>query len=103
MTGPPPRARALRLSISPTQKNPRFAGVRVGQFRRTTTCTDRALAHAADPSSSALIQPRQHEFAMAERLGRRQPPVGGAKHALEQAVARLVEVDLALQKPRGVD
>jgi hypothetical protein len=40
-----------------------------------------------------------NELAVAQRLGRRQPAVGGAQHALEQLVAGLVERDLALQQP----
>ena len=39
---------------------------------------------------SALVQPRQHELAMAERFGRGEAAVGGAEHALEELVARLV-------------
>src|SRR3970282_368612 len=49
-----------------------------------------------------LVQPRQHELAMTERLGRGEPPVVGAEHALEQLVARLIGRELFSQEPRNV-
>src|SRR5690349_12059817 len=49
-------------------------------------------------ASGALVEARQHELAVTERLGRRQPAVRGAKHHVDQLVAGLVHRDLALQK-----
>src|SRR5258706_11990571 len=53
--------------------------------------------------SSALVEPRQHELPMAERLGGGEAAVGGAEHALEQLVARLVGRHLPAEQPRHVD
>src|SRR4051812_7022558 len=57
----------------------------------------------AAPCSCALIELGQHELAMTERLGRRQAPVAGADHDVDEAVARLVERHLAPQDARAVE
>src|SRR5689334_21093059 len=50
-------------------------------------------------ASGALVEARQNEFAVAERLGRGEAPVRRAEHHVEQLVARLVPRHFALQQP----
>jgi hypothetical protein len=51
----------------------------------------------------ALVQARQHELAVAQRLRGGEPPVGGAEHALEQRVSRLVGCHLLAQQAGNID
>src|SRR5712691_7880171 len=68
-----------------------------------TTAATASPGAAARSSSGALVEPRQHELAVAERLGGGEPPARRAEHALEELVAGLVGRHLAAQQARHVD
>src|SRR5258708_34809244 len=53
--------------------------------------------------SGALVKARQHELAVSQRLGGGEAAVGGAEHALEQLVARLVGTHFLAQQSRDGD
>src|SRR5438477_5130905 len=82
------QARAVRMSFVPECERRDDAA---GDSRR-----------AAETASRALVESRQHEFTVAQRLGRRKASVGGPEHHIEKLVACLVHRDLSLQKSRGV-
>src|SRR6478672_6124527 len=74
-------------------------------FTPATSAPSAAKASGSEnrKTLSALIQPRQHELAMAQRLGGGEASVGGAEQALEQLVAGLVGRQLFSQQAGDVD
>src|SRR5690606_6090358 len=67
------------------------------------TLTSRTSRSKSGGTSGAFVEPRQDELPVPERLGRGQPPVGGAEHALEELVARLVGRELLPEEAGDVD
>src|SRR5258706_14117823 len=85
---------------------------RCGDFGACANERTPASASQAPPAASnarrsarsgAFVQPRQHELAVAERFGGGKPAVGGAEHAFEQLVARLVRRHFLAQEAGDID
>src|SRR5438876_8057470 len=75
---------------------------------RIRACASRMAARSGSVATSglklrALVEAGQHEFAVAQRLGSRQPSVRRAKHHVEKLVAGFAHRDIALKQPRDVD
>src|SRR6266446_3688165 len=75
--------------------------LRVNAFATSSSAS--ARASVAMMASGAAIKLGQHEFAMAERLGRRQPPVRGARDHVDQHVAGFGDRDLATDDSGDVE
>src|SRR5437763_43176 len=71
-----------------------------GRCRLETKPCSSGLATVA--KTIGLVEARQHELTMTQRLGGGEAAVGGAEHALEELVARLVHVELLARDARDV-
>src|SRR5258706_11260382 len=88
-----PSASASTSAFATARAFSALVRLRVKAF--VTSSSASARASVAMMASGAAIKLGQHEFAMAERLGRRQPPVRGARDHVDQHVAGFGDRDLA--------
>src|SRR5262249_59411450 len=72
-------------------------------FDRAARCGQEMLSSTRlQPHSSAAVELGHDKFAMAQRLGRRQPAIGGADHHVDERLAGLLERQLAAQAGRPI-
>src|SRR5438445_634710 len=78
-----------------------FVAKATAKWPMNTSSSEQGFLQAEN--SGALVQAREDELAMAERLRSGEPAVRGTQHHLEELVARLVHVDLAARDAGHVD